>query len=403
MGVGPLFPFMLATSSTLVIERFSVTPGQLGIVSSVVFGSAALASQASGWFADKLSVRTQIVLNFSGAGLSFIIVAFTVDFIGIVIAAAIVGCSQAISNPTTNRIIVEVVDEHKRTSWIGFKQSGVQVAQLLSGVMFPIIALFFGWFGAAFSGVLIAVTLIFVSISVVSKYYDGNNIRSASSGGLRESLAVPPISARSATGKNSDPIRSFAYTRLIFAISIFLIGFGVQAIHVFVPLYAVTVMEFSLVQGGLTITVVGVVGMVSRVWWARRVAAGARLSSLLAIINGGAAIGVLLLIMANAFGLNGLIWMAAVVHGMTGLGGNVVINAGLMRAAPAGQIGRVSGVNSMAMYAGFTVGPIVVGLLLDMTSSFDMGWSAALAVFLVGVGAALWLRWHQASDSATLW
>lgn len=407
MGVGPLFPFMLSTSSALVIERFGVTPGQLGLISSVVFGSAALASQSSGWFADRFSVRQQILLNFGGAAAAFAIAAFTTNYYALLVAAAISGCSQAISNPTTNRVILEVVDSDRQTNWIGVKQSGVQVAQLFSGVIFPILAVFLGWVGAGFGGIVVALSFTVFAMRIVSRYYVGNDLRTGTSGSEQDDLLlkigqhrIGPVPVNASGRDRRD---STATTRLILALIIFLIGFGVQAVHVFLPLYAVTQMGFSLLHGGLTITVIGIVGMFSRIWWARRVGAGARLSSLLVFVCGGAAIGVLLLLVAKGADLTVLIWIAAVVHGMTGLGGNVIINAGVIRAAPPGQIGRVSGINSMAMYSGFTLGPVAMGGLLDWTGGFESGWSAALAVFILGVGGALWLRWHQRDTQARAW
>src|SRR5699024_6495474 len=75
--------------------------------------------------------------------------------------------AQAISNPTTNRVIIRAVPAAQRTGWIGVKQSGVQASQLFSGLFFPAVALALGWTGAALGGAVVCVLLWLVSLKYV--------------------------------------------------------------------------------------------------------------------------------------------------------------------------------------------------------------------------------------------
>jgi hypothetical protein len=52
-------------------------------------------------------------------------------------------------------------------------------------------------------------------------------------------------------------------------------GIGVQATNVYMPLFAVRELDFSLVLGGATAALAGIVGVIARVSWARRMAKGA--------------------------------------------------------------------------------------------------------------------------------
>lgn len=407
MGVGPLFPFMLAASSTLVVTRFDITAGQFGVLASVIFGSAALTSQATGWLADRLSIQSQLVFNFGGAAVAFGIAAFTQSFTALLVASGIVGASQAISNPTTNRVILEAVPKAKQTSWIGIKQSGVQIGQLFAGVFFPAAALAVGWIGASLAGALIAVAFTLFGVTIVTRYYNSDTSPDSAPGHKLSNNAkktaptsgrhrLPRIPGRFGRERLPPPIG-------ILALVIFLLGLGVQTVNVYLPLFAVQAMGFSLIQGGLTVTVIGIVGMFARIWWARRVSRGARLSTLLLVITLGAGVGVGLLVLAKMTGLGIFVWVSAAVHGMTGLGGNVVINAGVVRAAPPGRIGQASGINSMGMYAGFTLGPLIMGWLLDWSGSFTPGWVVAATIFLLAAATSLWLRWHRKVDGQKAW
>ena len=53
MGVGPLFNYGISASSALVIEQMGITAGQLGLVVTVVFASAAVSSMWLGRLADR--------------------------------------------------------------------------------------------------------------------------------------------------------------------------------------------------------------------------------------------------------------------------------------------------------------------------------------------------------------
>src|SRR5699024_7760198 len=69
-----------------------------------------------------------------------------------------------------------------------------------------------------------------------------------------------------------------------------------------------------------------------------------------------------------------LVWIGAALHGITDFGANVVINAGLLRVVSANKIGAASGLNSMGMYTGFALGPLIMGLLQDLNNTFTNGW-----------------------------
>ena len=145
MGVGPLFNYGLSTSSALVIEQMGITAGQLGLVVTVVFASAALSSMWLGRLADRMTPRAQLILIFLGTVVALVVGAFAPTYWVLIIAAVLAGPAQSISNPTTNRIIIEQVPPAKRSGVIGVKQSGVQASQLFSGLFFPAVALWLGW------------------------------------------------------------------------------------------------------------------------------------------------------------------------------------------------------------------------------------------------------------------
>ena len=135
MGAGPLFNYGVSASSTVVMERLDVTSGQLGTVMTVVFAAAAVTSLGLGRAADRLSARAQLSIIFGGTAAALVLGAVAPSLPVLYAAAAVAGVTQAISNPTTNRIIRTVVPPERRIGWVGVKQSGVQAAQLVGGLV----------------------------------------------------------------------------------------------------------------------------------------------------------------------------------------------------------------------------------------------------------------------------
>ncbi|MGC5048508.1 MFS transporter [Micrococcus porci] len=381
MGAGPVFNYAVSTSSTVIIDRLGVTSGQLGTVMTVVFAAAAVTSVGLGRAADRLSSRTQMAIIFFGSALALAVGGFAGSLWALYGAAVLAGVTQTISNPTTNRIIRTSVPEERRIGWIGVKQSGVQASQLFAGLFFPVAALGLGWTGAS----LVAAALVGL-LGVVA-------LRAAPP--LPGAPAAPPTTTpdagRPRTGRARTPLPATVW---FFAGIAFLTGFGMQATNMYLPLFAVESLGQTLVIGGAAAATSGVIGVFSRIWWSRRMAAGHRPTTLLAGIALGAVVGVVVFLGADLLHAPALLWVGAAVHGLTVLGTNVVTNAGLMDAVPSHHLGRASGVNAMGMYAGFACGPLVMGLMRDLTGDFRVGFLAVGVFYLLALAVVGLLRRH---------
>ncbi|OAV52034.1 MFS transporter [Enteractinococcus helveticum] len=369
MGAGPLFNYGVSVSSALIIEQLGITAGQLGLIVTVVFASAAISSIWLGNLADKISARAQMAIIFTGTAVALVMAAFAHSYWLLLAAAALSGPAQAISNATTNRVIIRAVPVEKQAGWIGVKQSGVQASQLFSGLLFPAVALALGWTGAALGGALVCVLLWFASFKYVPS--PAKLAASNSPAPVEEPPEVTVETDQVSAVNTKDKMPAIVY---FFAVIAMLSGMGTQATNVYLPLFAVEELNFSLVLGGVAAAVSGIIGVVSRLAWSRQMQAGAQPSRLLIMISLGAIFGVLAFLGAAMWQQTVLVWVGAALHGMTVLGANVVINAGLLRAVPGSKIGAASGLNSMGMYAGFALGPLVMGGLQDLTHSFTAGW-----------------------------
>ena len=395
MGAGPLFNYGISVSSALIIDQLGITAGQLGAIVTVVFAAAAVSSLWLGNLADKISARTQMFIIFVGTAVALVIAAFAHSYWLLLVAAVLAGPAQAISNPTTNRVIIRAVPAHKRTGWIGVKQSGVQASQLFSGLFFPAVALALGWTGAALGGALVSLILWLISLKYVPS--PAQLAQRNQGPAPEEPPEVTVDTGQMSAVATKDKLPAVVY---FFAVIAMLSGIGMQATNVYLPLFAVEELDFSLVLGGMAAAVSGIIGVVSRLAWSRRMQAGAKPSVLLMIISAGALLGVLAFLGAAHWKAPALLWTGAALHGITVLGANVVINAGLLRVVPGHKIGAASGLNSMGMYAGFALGPLIMGLLQDATQSFTSGWFfVGVAYLLCGVVTVLLYRRTRAKEN----
>jgi MFS family permease len=180
----------------------------------------------------------------------------------------------------------------------------------------------------------------------------------------------------------------------VFAGYTLLTGKGMQATNVYLPLFAVRELHFSLVMGGIASGFSGLVGVTSRVLWGRRMALGARASSLLIVLGVGALLASAALLFAGRGGHALLLWCGVALYGASALGTNVVIMAGIMKVVPPGRVGAATGIVAMTMYAGFAAGPLLMGLVLENTGRFELGWIMVGAGYVLCVLLALYLRLH---------
>ena len=403
MGVGPLLMYGLSATSSLVIDSLQITPAQFGLLAGVCFLAAGLSSGLFGRFSDRMRGRTQVCLIFGGAAVAMALVAVSYSFIWLVVAVVLSGAAQAMSNPASNRLVMDHVPASKRAGWIGVKQSGVQGSQFFAGIAFPAVALLTGWRGVVGLSCAIALALLLVAWRLVpavpaSPFGSQSIVPPGSTVPPGAGLAGPGTSPRAVTTAKAGKVR-LPGTVWVYAAYSLLSGFGVQATNVYLPLFSQREVGFSLVLGGLTAAVAGAVGVASRIVWGQRIVGKVNSFTLLVALGLGAAAGAALLIAAGLTQSSILLWCGVVLHGAMGLAINVVVMAGMMREVPPGQVGAASGRVALGLYLGFAAGPLAVGVLLTAFNGFTAAWCVVTGAYLVCAVLAGLARRHSPTES----
>ncbi|MFC0582889.1 MFS transporter [Micrococcoides hystricis] len=382
MGVGPLLNYGLSATSDELLRRFSITESQFGLLATTLFVSATIVSMLLGKLADVLSIRHQLILNFGGTGVAMLLAGFANEYWILLIAMALAGPMQVIANPTTNRVIYELVPVGQRPSWIGVKQSGVQLTQLMAGLYFPAVTLWLGWPVAAVGAAVFIFASLWWSITQLPPEDPTDWAK------VRRAL----LFGRS--GVNSRAVERLPLGVWILAVVAMFGGVGMQATNLYLPLYTVRELDFSLVLGGLSAGIAGIIGVMSRIYWGRLLSRGKPASTLIMLTTGGGILGIASLMLAGDFGQVWLLWLGVALYGLTVLGTNVIVNAATLSMVDASRVGAASGITTMGMYAGFAIGPLLAGLLLEATGNFHASWLSVIAAYAICFGLAVTLYVH---------
>ncbi|WP_404288508.1 nitrate/nitrite transporter [Glutamicibacter arilaitensis] len=378
VGIAPLFTYGLSATSDLVIRDLQISEAQFGLLATVCFGCAAIGNAAFSSFADRQKDTTLFILIFGLAAAALALVALPGGYAVLLIAAMLAGFAQSFPNGVTNRVLVQRVPAAQRITWTGIKQSGVQVSQLVGSLGFPLLAAWVGWRGASLVGAVLAGVLGVLAVKLIN----ATAMLPAAPSGARQHSAT-------ATGPST---RFIVVTLTVFG---FINGLGVQATNVYLPLFAVRELDFSLLLGGLTAAVAGAFGVGARIGWGALMARGVSAPKLLLTLALLATCGAVTFWQAQVHDSAWLLWLAVVLHGAAALGVSVVLMAALLRAVPAQSLGSSTGIVSAGQFAGFTFGPLMMGALISSPGGFTAGWIAVTGVYLCCVALGLYLVFRK--------
>ncbi|GGR44229.1 MFS family permease [Nocardioides luteus] len=365
MGVGPMFLYTLTAVSPLLIADLDLSAAQYGSISTVTFGAAAVSAVLLGGPSNRFRARTVMIAVSIGSMTGLAVMAVADSFTAVLVAGVLSGVAQALSNPATNRLVAGM-PVRVRGALVGWKQSGVQAAQLVSGLAAPLVAAAAGWRWTAAIGLTVGVVGVVAAIAT----------HPATGAGHASTTATTASTGSMTVGALT------AYT--------FCIGFGLQATNAHLPLFAHVRLGLDLHTAGLIAGVVGLIGLLSRIWWGRRTGDGSRHASTLVALALMAAVGVTVVLTSAAVG-SWLVWIGAAVFGAAALASNSVTMVALISSVPTASLGSATALLATGMYLGFGSGPLVFGLVLDLGAGFGTAWLIPIAAFaaaaLIGVAS----------------
>jgi predicted MFS family arabinose efflux permease len=350
--------FVVAALAPFLIAELSLSRSSVGLVVTASYVVTVACSLVAGHLADVYGGRRTLLILLVAVSVSLVIASVAPDYALLLAAAAVAGVAQALSLPATNRLVAIHVPGPRQSAVVGFKQSGVQLAALVAGLLLPSLAAWLGWRGALR---LLALAPLLLLVAVL--------------------FALPreprPETAR-LFGLPSLP-RGWVLWLMAYS---FCIGAGTVATNTFLPLYANQGLHLSAAYAGVVLALVGISGVPARIAWA---IASDRMrdASLALAVVAGLGVGFALLVwQAVSLGVAAL-WIGALGLGASAVAGNTVSTLMVVRRGGSGGMGQLSALVGLSFFAGFVVSPPAFGALTDASGSYGPGWLLVSGWFAV--------------------
>lgn len=368
MAAGNLTQFTLGALGPILIDDLSLSPVQLGALSSTYFAAGVLLSVRMGTLVDRFGGRTMLVVLFTVVAAALLGMAGSPGYGWLLVATACAAVPLAISNPATNQVVATAVPRGRQGVLLGAKQSGVQASAVIAGGLLPSGALLLGW------------RTVLIVVAVVSLT------------GVAFSLWVLPIQPRrpatqrpSRSHERQPPLVSWlaGYAALM--------GASLAAIGTYLPLFGTQAVGFTVPEAGASAALIGLVGIPSRILWARHAERSGRTRRPLAAMSAIAAAATLAILVSPS--LPTLLWIGAAALGLSAGSWMAVVTLTVVRDVDAAGSGRASGIVLTGFYLGMVTSPVAVGWTIDVTNGYTVAWLLVVLATLASGGlVAAWAR-----------
>ena len=363
-GYGVLAPF--------IIDSLDISRTQFGLLITCFQVVGAVLATGAGILVDRFGPRRVMTWLYIASLVSVAIMVAPGTYLGLLIGASVAGLANASSNPATNRLVADSLLPGNQGTAIGIKQSGIQFTYSAFGAL-PVLAGVAGWRAALALAALIPLAGLATSRFVHT-----------------ESVAPPRPPRQKTTGRRRS-LPAGVWWLTTYAL---VLGIATASFSVYLVLYGVERLGLSPTTAGLAITLVGGLGVVSRIVAGRAAERAKHPSSGLALLAALAFIAIFLLLAAPHIGI-GSYWLAAVFAGVSLASWNSVAMLGVITEVQVIDAGRASGVVLAGFLSGLTIGPLLFGYSVDVTGDYEFGW---LFVALATIAAlALALLWKSRS------
>lgn len=362
----------VAVLSPFLADEFDLSAGQLGLLGTILYATAATLSPAVGMLVDTLGGKRMAALLFSVSAMSILAFSVSPSYPWLMVAVVASGFGLSGGNPVTNHLLSGHIAPGQRGLLIGVKQSGVKVGQFLAGSLLPMGALAIGWR----STLRVAALVFFCGVIVVYMF-------------------VPRVAQRE-RGTGQSPIVRGPLGPTVWRLAVFasLMGMGSSAVNFHLPLYAFNNLGLGVRTAGLTVGVVGFIGIIARIAWGPLAERFSSPAVPLVILSTGSIVAQAAVWGSGTIGI-ALLWVGAVGLGLTAAVWNTVANYAIISAED-GQPGRATGVMMTGFVIGLSIGPGLFGLGVEATGSYTIGWLGVTVAFVLASAVAIqWWRSEQ--------
>ncbi|MQB01538.1 MAG: MFS transporter [Actinobacteria bacterium] len=371
MAAATIFSFAMGVLAPVLVEEVGLSRVQVGMVVAIYFLVGTVLSPGSGSAVDVFGGWRLLFALFVASAGAMVMLSLAPGVAVMILAAVIAGVALGISNPVTNKVLVQGIEPRHRGWVMGIKQTGSYVGAMVSGSLLPLLLTVMGWRAAS---MLLAVPMLGLAVPAYRRM------------GRRENSPSPRSSIR--WGLRMD---GQAYLKWLLIYGVF-IGLAMAAVYTYLPLYAVEALQLSLQVSGFAMTVVGGAGITARLlvgWLTPRITSAPALMGAVGLAPVAA---VSLLFWHGPLSATAALMVAAVMFGVSGGAWSVLANIVLLQRANIEQTGTASGIVQVGFTVGLFANAVGFGAFADLTGSYEVGWGTVALAFLVA--GIVGFGWH---------
>lgn len=166
-ALGALSVLSVAPLAPLLLEAFTLTRAQVGLLVPAVYLGGVLMSLPAGWLTDRLGVRLTLALGQLLIGVMVLAGAGADRLPALLVLLVLAGFGFSVLNPASGKAVLEWFPPRGRGFAMGFKQTGLTLGGLTAALTLPPLAVAQGWrFALAVAG-----TVSLVSSALVALLY----------------------------------------------------------------------------------------------------------------------------------------------------------------------------------------------------------------------------------------
>ncbi len=358
LAVGSFSVIGASANAPLLSAALGLTAVGVGAIASVAYLGAMLSARLAGNLTDRAGPSSVIIAGLvamaAGDGLAVMASRAPLFYVGVFT----LGLGYGMINPSTT-VVSNPRGAHHRALVLSIKQSGVPLGGIVAGAALPSVAAANGW-RAAFGVCLVTCGVVALAVWL--------------RGGYRAQPWEPmPMTSRG--GRRLTLPFGYLYGLFIAATQV--------GIFAFTAAYLVQSRGLSGARAGLGVSLLLVGGVFGRLFWGW--VSDTRPHHRVGVLQATATVGALSLgglIVAPVALLPALLLCV----GMSSVGWNGVYIAAVAEASPTDRIGAVTGTSLTLINLGAILGPLLVGGVVHVTSSWTSG---LLMLVALSVGAAL--------------
>lgn len=363
----------LAVAAPLMKQELGLSATGFGIAVSAFFWVYAPIQLLIGWLCDRVCVYRLFAVSLALWAISTALMGLVGGVVALVMLRVLLGLGESIAFPGSSKIIARHVPDARRGIANASVASAIALGPALGTLLGGVLMVSFGW------------RAMFVALGLLTLLWL-----------VPWQIVIRPLTreAFAAVRQTPFPVSRLLRTRALWTMSIghFLSNYGFYILLAWLPLYLVKTRGYSIEIMTLLTTATYVSQAACALLWGwlsdRWVARGApeatvrRIILALGQIGAGAAI---LGILYSSGTVSLTIWLILFGGGVAAISSNVFAVAQIF-AGPRASGSWLGVQNCLGNFSGI-VGPVVTGILIDSTGTYDAAFILAAAIT---AGGGLW-------------